>query len=104
MIELQENPTGKVGSREHWGPKRTQHNIFKKNRKEIKVRLELFLIEGENNFEEKSIRAQIYEVAYLGSDEFKNWVYDLGINKMLPSDWEEFKEMMWNSAQMQELS
>ncbi|KCZ73887.1 hypothetical protein H311_05152, partial [Anncaliia algerae PRA109] len=34
------------------------------------------------------------EVAYLCSDEFKNWFYTLGINKMLPNDWEQFKEMV----------
>lgn len=51
--------------------------VFKRNMQEKKVKLELFLIEGNDDFELKSLRGKIYEVIYHTSVEIKEWFFEL---------------------------
>lgn len=87
-IMQQDKSTKNVDSRLYSSGVNSQKAVFKRNMNEKKVKLELFLIEGNDNFEGKSVRAQMNEVVYKGTDELKEWFYEMGISNNLPNKWE----------------
>lgn len=61
---------------------------------EKKVKLELFLLEGERGFDELTLRSKMTEVVKLSDNEFRSIFYDKGIDESLPNCWEDFKKML----------
>jgi hypothetical protein len=71
-----------------------QNMPFRKNMEERQAKLELFLIEGIDGFERKSLRSQMTEVIQRGTQQLKDWYYDLGVEDRLPGKWTDFKELV----------
>ena len=67
---------------------------FTKDMMEKNVKLELFMIEGEESFEGKSLRGKMNVVAMRGDAEFQNWFYEKGIEGQLPVIWDDFKNIV----------
>lgn len=55
------------------------------------VRKELFLIEGDNGFEDMTLRGKMNEVIRMSCNELQENFYELGINNELPNNWVDFK-------------
>lgn len=64
---------------------------FKRNMSEHKVKVQLFMMEGEAGFEELTIRSKMTEVAARGDNNLREWFYEAGVSGELPETWEEFK-------------
>ena len=64
---------------------------FMKNMDEKTVRIRLFLIEGERNFEVMSLREKCTIVAAKGDTKFQEWFVETGTNEKLANNWENFK-------------
>lgn len=50
------------------------------------------MLEGEDFFEEKSLKSKMTQVVKLGVKELNNWFYERGVSDNLPRSWKEFKE------------
>jgi hypothetical protein len=80
-----------VGSRMHMDTSRQQNVIFKRNMLSKKVQLELFIIEGSENFENRSLRSKMTEVIKYCDEDLKMYYFEKGVDDDLPKSWEEFK-------------
>ncbi|KCZ74227.1 hypothetical protein H311_04809, partial [Anncaliia algerae PRA109] len=68
--------------------------VFRRGEEERSVRRSLFIIEGEEGFEEKSLRSKMTEVIRSSSRGLQDRFYELGIENRLPKDWEAFKNFI----------
>ncbi|MGL6008059.1 MAG: hypothetical protein ACRC1D_01235 [Culicoidibacterales bacterium] len=78
----------------HSGNANNKYVIFRKNMEERKVKMELFILEGEEGFEERSIRGKMTEVIKRSNDEVKSWFYDCGVEGNISSEWDSFKKSL----------
>ncbi|KCZ76970.1 hypothetical protein H311_02025, partial [Anncaliia algerae PRA109] len=65
--------------------------VFKRSMDEKAVKRSLFILEGEEGFEDKSLRGKMTEVIKRSSKELQDSFYDLGIKGELMVDWDSFK-------------
>jgi hypothetical protein len=91
---LQQSRTGKIGYAVQNSNMRIQETIFKRGMGEKAVKLELFMIEGEDNFESKSLRGKMNGVVMKSSVEMKERFYDMGVEGELPKTWDLFKDFV----------
>jgi hypothetical protein len=68
--------------------------IFKRGMCEKDVKLELFIIETDDEFEEKPLKSKMVYVLKKCVNELKRLFYELGVESKLPSDWDAFKEFV----------
>jgi hypothetical protein len=68
--------------------------IYRRGLDEKVVRKELFLLEGEEGFEESVLRSKMTRVIKRSSEELQNLYYDLGIENALPGNWNDFKQFI----------
>jgi hypothetical protein len=64
--------------------------VFKHGMEERETRRELFILEGDDGFENRSLRSKMTEVVKKGSVELKEWFYEKETSGDLPNTWEEF--------------
>ena len=72
----------------------SQNILFKRGMNEREVKKELFLLEGEEGFEEKSLRGKMTVVIKKSCKELSEKFYDLGVEERLPVSWTTFKEFV----------
>lgn len=65
--------------------------VFRRGMREVAVKRELFMLEGEDRFEERSLRSKMTEVMKRSSEELKERFYELGVTNSLPVSWDKFK-------------
>ncbi|MGL5708136.1 MAG: reverse transcriptase domain-containing protein [Aeromonas sp.] len=94
MVCKSELTTANVNRKTHYVSGSLQMTVFKRNMSRKEVLLELFLIESEENFEKRSLKSQIAEVAKRGDDDFKDWFFDKITNNDFPNSWEEFSNVI----------
>jgi hypothetical protein len=73
-----------------------QKEVLRKGLTEKQVKTELWIIEGEDNFLEQSIRSQLSKVARSGDALFKEWIVERGSSGDIPESWEVFKPKIIN--------
>ncbi|EJW01991.1 hypothetical protein EDEG_03557 [Edhazardia aedis USNM 41457] len=78
--------------------------IFRRGMSEKNLKIEFFMLEGLDGFNGKDTRAKMTEVAIRGSENLKEWFYELGSDEKLPSDWVHFKKMVENFCLERDLS
>ncbi|KAF9760688.1 hypothetical protein NGRA_3052 [Nosema granulosis] len=71
-----------------------QRCVFRRNMKEREVKREVFMLEGDENFEALTLRSKMTLLVKRSSDDVKNWFYDMGIEENLPDSWNEFKKSL----------
>lgn len=67
---------------------------FKQNLDQKRVKTELWILEGEDDFEGLTHRAKVSRVARQGDDEFTDWLMKKDIEGELPESWPEFKQLI----------
>ncbi|KAG0442406.1 Retrovirus-related Pol polyprotein from transposon 17.6 [Dictyocoela muelleri] len=65
--------------------------VLTRNMNERDVRVEIFMFEGEDNFDTLSLRAKMTQLVKRSNSEVKEWFYEMGIEEKLPESWNEFK-------------
>ncbi|KAG0439046.1 hypothetical protein DMUE_2706 [Dictyocoela muelleri] len=65
--------------------------LFIRNMKEKDIKIELFMIEGDNNFEILSLRSKMTQIIKRSNPYIKNWYYEMGIEGKLSNTYEDFK-------------
>lgn len=65
--------------------------LFRRGMREYEVRMNLFMIEGQNGFEVMNLRSKMTAVVARGNNDVKEWFYDRGVSETLPMSWEEFE-------------
>lgn len=65
--------------------------IFKRGMDERSVRRMMFIMEGEDNFELRSLRSKMTEVIKKSSKNLQDDFYEKGVDGKLPENWEAFK-------------
>ncbi|EJW03712.1 hypothetical protein EDEG_01992 [Edhazardia aedis USNM 41457] len=65
---------------------------FARGMTEKTLKIEFFMLEGLEGFENKTTRSKMTEVALRGSEGLKEWFYESGINRELPETWADFKK------------
>lgn len=88
--------TANVNGKSHYTTGSFQTTTLKRNMKRKEVLMELFLIESEENFESKSFKTKIAEVAKRGDKMFKDWFFEKLTNDEFPKIWEEFTDVIVN--------
>ncbi|KAG0427942.1 hypothetical protein DMUE_5859 [Dictyocoela muelleri] len=68
--------------------------VFMRNMTEKNVKIEIFMFEGEENFELLSLRAKMTQLVKKSSSEVKEWYYEMGIEDKLPEIWTDFKSKL----------
>ncbi|KAM0673575.1 hypothetical protein GVAV_002952 [Gurleya vavrai] len=68
--------------------------IFGRGMRGVKIKLEIFMIEFEERFEDKSLRGKMMEVIKRSSDEVRNAFYVKGVANELQDSWESFKSWL----------
>ncbi|KAG0420327.1 hypothetical protein EQH57_0196 [Dictyocoela roeselum] len=64
---------------------------FYRNMKERQIKIEIFMIEGEDGFENLSLRSKMTQIMKRSSSDIKSWFYEMGIDGSLPKTYEDFK-------------
>ncbi|KAM0674348.1 hypothetical protein GVAV_001961 [Gurleya vavrai] len=59
---------------------------------EKEIRRTIYIIEGEDGFEDRNLRGKISTMAQYGDCEFRDWIDENAANNNLPIDWLECKE------------
>jgi hypothetical protein len=68
--------------------------VFRRSMSSREVRIELFMLEGIEDFECKPLRPRMQIVINKGCKELKDLFFQKGIDEDLPKSWEEFKEFI----------
>ncbi|KAG0439768.1 Transposon Ty3-G Gag-Pol polyprotein [Dictyocoela muelleri] len=69
---------------------------FRKGMTEKEVHRELFMIEGEDNFEHLSLRSKMTQCIRRSSVDLRDWYFDLGASGLLSESWDMFKNSVIN--------
>ncbi|KCZ81850.1 hypothetical protein H312_00749 [Anncaliia algerae PRA339] len=66
--------------------------MFKRGMELRTIKRMLFIMEGEDGFEQRSLRSKMTEVIKNSSREIQDNFYDSGIENKLARDWDSFKK------------
>jgi hypothetical protein len=80
-----------------------KETLFARGVLEMKVRRELFILEGDDSFEMRTIRGKMTEVIKRSSEELKEHFYEKGVQNQLPDNWTDFKEFVVDFCKGQSL-
>jgi hypothetical protein len=76
---------------------------FKRNMNEKSVRRELFILEYQDGFDNKSLKGKMAGAINQSNNCIKSLFYEKGVAGELPSSWEEFKEVIVSHCTGQDL-
>lgn len=65
--------------------------IFSRNMKIRDVKIEMFIIESDDNFEILSLKSKMTQLIKKSNKDIKDWYYEMGIQESLPNCYEDFK-------------
>lgn len=72
-------------------PEEKYNMKFRRGLQESDIKCELWIIEGEDNFEELSVRAKLSRMAKCGDKAFKDWIISKATDNEIGDNWETIK-------------
>ncbi|KAM0674401.1 hypothetical protein GVAV_002014 [Gurleya vavrai] len=65
---------------------------LRKGLSEREIRTIIYIVEGEDGFEEKKMRGKVSKLAQCGDANFRDWLIDRAAINELPKEWSDLKE------------